>query len=171
MNRVQPIARILHALTNSFIEARGVNYFFVHQCILLAIYVIHLTTKDEKSHHSAPWVSWRLKSLTAIIGSDNGLSPGRHQTIIGTNVAILLIGHVGKNFNEILFDIPKFSYRNVNLKMYVIYKRPQFNSHVRVKGFRRAWYTTEELRCLLYVGSLTSAPDDSELKNDNHIFT
>ena len=30
-----------------------------------------------------------------IIGSDNGLSPGRHQAIIWTNVGILLIGRLG----------------------------------------------------------------------------
>ena len=30
-----------------------------------------------------------------IIGSNNGLSPGRRQAIIWTNAAILLIGHFG----------------------------------------------------------------------------
>ena len=37
-----------------------------------------------------------------IIGSDNGLSPGRHQAIIWTNDGILLIGTLGTNFSEIL---------------------------------------------------------------------
>ena len=36
------------------------------------------------------------------IGSDNGLSPDRHQAIILTNARILLIGPLGTNFNEIL---------------------------------------------------------------------
>ena len=35
-----------------------------------------------------------------IIGSDNGLSPGRRQAIILTNAGILLIGPLGTNFNE-----------------------------------------------------------------------
>ena len=35
-----------------------------------------------------------------IIGSDNGLSPGRRQTIIWTNTAVLLIGHLGRNVCE-----------------------------------------------------------------------
>ena len=35
-----------------------------------------------------------------IIGSDNGLSPGRRQAIIWTYAFILLIGPLGKNFNE-----------------------------------------------------------------------
>ena len=38
----------------------------------------------------------------AIIGSDNGLSPGRCQTIIWTNVGILSIGPLGTNFTNIL---------------------------------------------------------------------
>ena len=36
------------------------------------------------------------------IGSDNGWSPGRRQTIIWTNAGILLIGPLGTNFSEIL---------------------------------------------------------------------
>ena len=40
-----------------------------------------------------------------IIGSDNGLSPGRRQAIIWTNAGILLIGPLGTNFPEILIEI------------------------------------------------------------------
>ena len=39
------------------------------------------------------------------IGSDNGLSLGRRQAIIWTNVGILLIGPLGTNFSEILITI------------------------------------------------------------------
>ena len=35
-----------------------------------------------------------------VIGSDNGLSPGRRQAIIWANDGILLIGHLGTNFIE-----------------------------------------------------------------------
>ena len=52
-----------------------------------------------------------------IIGSDNGLLPGRHQAIIWTNARILLIGHLGKNFSEILIEIRIFSFKKINLKM------------------------------------------------------
>ena len=52
-----------------------------------------------------------------IIGSDNGLSPGRHQAIIWTNAGILLIGPLGTNFNEILIKIHTFSFKNIHLKM------------------------------------------------------
>ena len=40
-----------------------------------------------------------------IIGSDNGLSPGRRQAIFWTNAGILLIGPLGTNFSEILIGI------------------------------------------------------------------
>ena len=43
-----------------------------------------------------------------IIGSDNGLSPSRRQSIIWTSAGILLIGHWGTNFNEIFIIIQQF---------------------------------------------------------------
>ena len=51
------------------------------------------------------WVS----KLT-IIGSDNGLSPGRHQAIISTNAGLLLIWTSGTNFSEISSEIHTFSF-------------------------------------------------------------
>ena len=52
-----------------------------------------------------------------IIGSDNGLSPDRHQVIIWTNAWILLNGPLGTNFSEIVIEIDKFSFKNMYLKM------------------------------------------------------
>ena len=52
-----------------------------------------------------------------IIGSDNGLSPGRRQAIINTNAGILLIGPLGTNFSEILSEIHSFSFKKMHLKM------------------------------------------------------
>ena len=52
-----------------------------------------------------------------IIGSDNGLSPGRRQAIIWTNAGILLIGHLGTNFSEILIEIHTFSFKKIDLNM------------------------------------------------------
>ena len=43
-----------------------------------------------------------------IIGSDNGLSPGRRQAIILTNAGTLLFGPLGTNFSEILIEIQTF---------------------------------------------------------------
>ena len=52
-----------------------------------------------------------------IIGSDNGLSPGRHLAIIWTNVGILLMGHAGTNYSEISIKIHIFSFMKMQLKM------------------------------------------------------
>ena len=53
-----------------------------------------------------------------IIGSDNGLSPGRHQAITWTNVGILLIGPLGTIFSEMLIEIHTFSFKKIHLKMW-----------------------------------------------------
>ena len=52
-----------------------------------------------------------------IIGSDNGLSPGRRQAITWTNVGLLLIGPLGTNFSEMLIEIHTFSIKKIHLKM------------------------------------------------------
>ena len=69
-----------------------------------------------------------VSNLT-IIGSDNGLSPGRRQAITWTNVGILLIGPLGTKFSEMLIEIHTFSFKNpfenVVWKMAAILSRPQ----------------------------------------------
>ena len=52
-----------------------------------------------------------------IIGSDNGLSPGRRQAIIWTIAGILLIGPLGTNFSEILIEIYTFSFKKIHLQV------------------------------------------------------
>ena len=52
-----------------------------------------------------------------IIGSDNGLSPGRRRAITWTNVGILLIGPLGTNFSEMLIETHTFSFKKIHLKM------------------------------------------------------
>ena len=59
-----------------------------------------------------------------IIGSDNGLSPGRRQAIIRTNAGISLIGPLGTNFSEILVEILTFSFKKMRLKMSSGKRRP-----------------------------------------------
>ena len=56
-------------------------------------------------------------SNVTIIGSDNGLSPARHQAIIWTNAGILLIGPLGTKFSEILIEILSFSFKQIHLKV------------------------------------------------------
>ena len=52
-----------------------------------------------------------------IIGSDNGLAPGRSQTIIWTIDGLLLIGPLGTNFSEIIIGIQTISFKKMHLKM------------------------------------------------------
>ena len=65
--------------------------------------------------------NWRVTHICVsnqtIIGSDNGLSPGRRQAIIRTNAGILLIESLGTNYNEILIDIHIFSFKKIHFKM------------------------------------------------------
>ena len=56
-------------------------------------------------------------SKQTIIGSDNGLSPGRRQAIIWIDAGILLIGTLGTNFSEILMEIRIFSFKKMGLNM------------------------------------------------------
>ena len=46
-----------------------------------------------------------------IIGSYNGLTPGQRQAIIRTNVGLLLIRTLGKNFSEIFAKFKHFHSR------------------------------------------------------------
>ena len=57
-----------------------------------------------------------VSNLT-VIGSDNGLSPGRRQAIVWTNAGILLIGPLGTNLSEILIEVHTFSSKKMHLKM------------------------------------------------------
>ena len=52
-----------------------------------------------------------------IIGSDNGLSPGRRQAVFWTNTWTLLIGPLRTNFVETLVQIQIFSLKKIRLKV------------------------------------------------------
>ena len=65
-------------------------------------------------HHFTNITHWgRVTNICVskliIIGSDNGLSPGRRQAIIWTNADKLLIGPVATIFSEIIIEIHTFS--------------------------------------------------------------
>ena len=62
-------------------------------------------------------VTYICVSKLTIIGSDNGLSPGRRQAIIWTSARILSIGSLETNFSEILIGIQTFSFKKMQLKM------------------------------------------------------
>ena len=78
-------------------------------------------------------------SKLTIIGSDNGLSPGRHQAIIWTNAGLLLTGPLGTKYSEILIEIHTFSYQKLHLKM-LSAKWQQFCHHLNVLRLKLPCY-------------------------------
>ena len=84
----------------------------------------------QRWHHVNSYISVAARTLThwgrvthiciskiTIIGSDNGLSPGRCQAVISTNAGILLIWPLGTNFNEMFIEILIFSFMKMRLKV------------------------------------------------------
>ena len=77
-------------------------------------------------------------SILTITGSDNGLSPGRRETIIWTDDGIALIGALGSklqwNLNRNLYSfIQENEFVNVIWKLAVTFFRPQYvNNFIRV---------------------------------------
>ena len=69
-------------------------------------------------------VMHKCVSELTIVGSDNGLSPGRCQAINWTIVRILSIGKLGTNFSEILLEIDTFFIKNAF--EYVVWKWQPF---------------------------------------------
>ena len=81
-------------------------------------------------------------SKQTILGSDNGLAPGRHQAIIWTNAGILLIRTLGTR-NSYIF-IQENVFENVVRKLAAILSRPQcVNLQIQIK--------LTELKCFIRV--------------------
>ena len=87
--------------------------------ILRYIFMIDMKNISSGTNELTHWgrVTHICVSKLTIIGSDNGLSPGRRQAIIWTYVGILLIRPLGKNFNEIIIEIHTFSFKKIHFKM------------------------------------------------------
>ena len=121
-------SNVLHSKTAAYIRCFGIRFLLTHWGRVTHICVSKLT----------------------IIGSDNGLSPGRRQAITWTNIGILLIGTLGTNFSEMLIEIHTFSFKKIHLKMSSGKWRPfclglnELNEnclvhHVHWYGFSSAW--------------------------------
>ena len=77
----------------------------------ITVHVYDEVSSDQLTHWGR--VTYICVNKLTIIGSDNGLSPGRRQDIIWTNAGILLIGPLGTNFSEKLIEIGYFIQENV----------------------------------------------------------
>ena len=79
---------------------------------------------------SSPWLThWgRVTHICAskltCIGSDNGLSPGRRQTIIRINAGILLFWPLETHFSDKLVEIHIFLFQKLHSKMSSAKRRP-----------------------------------------------
>ena len=87
-----------------------------HPCILKRLDLNDLTHWGRVTHICV--------SKLNIIGSDNGLSPGRRQAIIWINAGILLSGPLATNFSEILIEIYIFSLKKMYMEMSSGNRRP-----------------------------------------------
>ena len=101
------------SITVSSHESHGKNHRQL-KCLFESMF-----SEQQRKHFLTHWgrVTNICVSKTTIIGSDNGLSPGRRQAIIWTNAGILLIGTLGTNFSEILIECHSFSFKKMHMKM------------------------------------------------------
>ena len=70
------------------------------------------------------WVTHICVSDLTSIDSDNDLSPGQRQAIIGTKAGILLKRPSGTNFSDFLVEILIFSFKKMRLKVSSAKRRP-----------------------------------------------
>ena len=88
-----------------------------------------------------------------IIGSYNGLSPGRRQAIIRTNAGILLTGSIGTYFSAILIEILIFSFQKRRLKVSSAKCRPFRVGNISKGIFLKyIWCLLIKLRCNFFHG-------------------
>ena len=98
-------------------------------------------------------------SKFSILGSDNGLSPGRRQTIIWTNAGLLLIGPLGTNFNEIVIKIQENAFEMVVWKMAAIWS-------IGLNVLNKIWPTKlRKMRTFHALGERDSVKDHFALWN------
>ena len=88
-----------------------------HMVHAVAVGLDKATTLMQR--HLTHWgrVTYICVSKLTIIGSDNGLSPGRRQAIIRTNAGKLLIRPLWTHFSELLIEMYTFSFKKIHLKM------------------------------------------------------
>ena len=100
------------------LNSKDIFAIYKHQCL----FGVHIKIRYQLYPVYFLLTQWgrvthKCVGILTTIGSDNGLSPGRHQAIIWTNAGILLIGPLGTNFSEILKEIQTLSFKKMHLKM------------------------------------------------------
>ena len=90
----------------------------------------------------SPWCRVYSSVIQVSIGTDNGLSPIRCQTIIWTSAWLLSIGPLGTMFSEILTKIENFSFTRMRLTNNVCEKATILSRGKRVKFMSAATVKT-----------------------------
>ena len=93
------------------------------------------------------WVTHICVGNLTIIGSDNGLSPGRRQAIIWTNAAILLIEIQTFSFMKIHLEISS-AYMAATLPRPQFVNRLNFRSRLLGKGIWHVLWTPGATLCI-----------------------
>ena len=108
--------RLFHGTFDTCLRFIHVTFY---TCNLWRILSTSANHKEEAVPIKTIWgqVAHVCVNRLATIGPDNSLLPGRRQAIIWTNVKMLLIRTLGKNFSEILCEIHSFSFKKMHLKM------------------------------------------------------
>ena len=83
----------------------------------ISIHILIMNLKHTRLTHWGQVKHICISNLT-IIGSDNGLSPGRRQAIIWANAGILLNRLLGTNFSDILIAIYTLSFKKMKFKQW-----------------------------------------------------
>ena len=105
---------------------KGLNlsYDFTDSCLHMGyfLWVANLLSYNHSSSFVLFLTHWgRVTHICVgklvIIGSDNGLSPDRRQTIIWINAGLLSIGPLRKCFSENLVKIQQFSLKKLHVEM------------------------------------------------------
>ena len=75
---------------------------------------------------------WRIYVSVnwAVVDSDNGLSPVRHQFIIWSSAGLLLTGPMGTHISVIWINLNHFSFKNMHSKMASAKWRPFISTSV-----------------------------------------
>ena len=106
---------LFHCRTCALSHIPVVSYLTYIYCILVGS-AAHIVLSEC---HLTHWgrVTHKCVGNLTIIGSDNGLSPGRRQAIIWTNVRILLFGPLETNCSEIWIEVNIVSYMKMHWKI------------------------------------------------------
>ena len=102
------------------------NWFFLRLIITCRLWVIYVR-EDNYSNVQVmiKWLIWTIWTpMSSVLKKADKLNlslslslSGQRQAIIRTQAGIMLIGPLGRNFNEILIKIHTLSFKNMHLKM------------------------------------------------------